>query len=173
LEYRNTCHRFAALLPNYVLISFASIRFFNSAGLTYFASLWLFIIDLKTCSFLFDVEIFLLSKLQFALVSISLTLLQCTSHTCHRMRVMLGTLSAVQASPYQPTYKRTMPVTSMLIKILQRWLTWGSIFGPKSYEVIWKQEEKHMVWKLSYYLLSLENSCFHMTDAFSYDFTWL
>ena len=89
------------------------------------------------------------------------------------MQVMLGTLSAVQASPYQPTYKRTMPVTSMLIKILQRWLTWGSIFGPKSYEVIWKQEEKHMVWKLSYDLLSLENSCFHMTDAFSYDFIWL
>jgi len=51
----------------------------------------------------------------------------------------------------------------------------GSIFGPKSYEVIWKQEEKHMVWRLSYDLLSLENSsCFHMTDTFSLlVFIWL
>ena len=31
-----------------------------------------------------------------------------------------------------------------------------------------------MVWRLSYDLLSLENSsCFHMTDTFSYDFIWL
>ena len=44
---------------------------------------------------------------------------------------------------------------------------WGSIFGPESYKVIWKREEKHMVWWLSYDLLSLENSsCFHMTDVF-------
>ena len=33
--------------------------------------------------------------------------------------------------------------------------------------VIWKQEDEHMIWRLSYDLLSLENSsCFHMTDSF-------
>ena len=43
----------------------------------------------------------------------------------------------------------------------------GSIFGPESYEVIWKPEEKQMIWRISYDLLALENSsCFHVTRHF-------
>ena len=74
-----------------------------------------------------------------------------------RIKVLTADLLSVQSwciSSENPCSRKNPPNNYILFR--------GSIFGPKSYEVIWKQEEKHMVWLLSYDLMRK----FYMADAF-------